>query len=344
MNLVPRRLAVALFVVLFLYLTLYTWNLRTGYLDKLSTTTGLTFVGLILKPADWVRDSVSDLWHRYVYLVDVQKENTQLRGQVRGLNLELARHREGAAELRRLRKLLQFDPPPAWRVEGARVLSRRVGPYAVLETLVVDKGSHSKLVEDMPAVTDTGVVGRVFRVAPLTSQVLLVTDPNSRIAVLGQQSRTSGIVIGQGANKPLAVAYVPLNAPLYEGEILVTSGFAGVFPKGLPVARVQSIRRSDISLFQKVVAEPLVAPRALEEILLLEVVDESEAPEAPTGNASRDVMLDVDALVDQLLSKDSPPEISPELQKAPGEPAPLGGNSTGGSGATGTGSTDRAVQ
>jgi rod shape-determining protein MreC len=342
---VPRRLTVALLVVLFLYLTLYTWNLRTGYLDKLSSTTGLTFVGLILKPADWVKDSVSDMWYRYVYLVDVQKENTRLRQEIRMRNLELARYREGAAELARLRDLLEFDPPPAWRVEGARVLSRRVGPYAVLETLVIDKGSQAGLIEDMPAVTDTGVVGRVFRIAPLASQVLLVTDPNSRIAVIGQESRTSGIVIGQGANKPLTVAYVPLNAPLYEGELLVTSGFAGIFPKGLPVARVKTIRRSDISLFQSVVAEPLVTPRTLEEILLLEVVDEAEAPEAPTGNASRDVMLDIDALVDQLLSKNATSELPTTIPPTPGttgggaptQPAPSAG------GGAGSGAVDRAV-
>lgn len=313
----PRRLTVALLVVLFLYLTLYTWNLRTGYLDKLSTTTGLSFIGFVLKPADWVQDTASDLWYQYIYLVDVQKENTQLKSQFQSLNLELARRREEASELERLRKLLQFDAPPAWRVEGSRVLSRRVGPYAVLETLVIDKGARSGLENDMPAVTDTGVVGRVFRVAPLSSQVLLVTDPNCRIAVLGQESRTSGIIIGQGANKPLSVAYVPLNAALYEGEILVTSGFAGLYPKGLPVARVKTIRRSDISLFQEVVAEPLVDPRALEEILLLDVVDEADAPEAPTGNASRDIMLDVDALVDQLMSKNAtsglPHELQPEV-------------------------------
>lgn len=341
----PRRLTVALLVVLFLYLTLYTWNLRTGYLDKLSSTTGLSFIGFILKPADWVKDSAADLWYRYVYLVDVQKENAQLRSRIRSLNLELAQRREEGAELERLRQLLQFDAPPAWRVEGARVLSRRVGPYAVLETLVVDKGSRSGLVKDMPAVTDTGVVGRVFRLAPLSSQVLLVTDPNCRIAVLGQQSRTSGIVIGQGANKPLSVAYVPLNAPLHEGEILVTSGFAGMYPKGLPVARVKSIRRSDISLFQEVVAEPLVEPRALEEILLLDVEDEADALEAPTGNASRDVMLDVDALVDQLLSKNATSGLPGELQPAP--PGNTSGNRTAPvqqSGAAGTGDTDRATQ
>ncbi len=139
------------------------------------------------------------------------------------------------------------------------------------------------------------------------------------------------------------MAYVPLNAPLYEGEILVTSGFAGLYPKGLPVARVKSIHRSDISLFQKVVAEPLVDPRSLEEILLLDVVDEADGLETPSGNASREVMLDVDALVDQLLSKNATSGLPPELQPRPGTNA-RNGTAPAPGGAAGTGTVDRATQ
>ncbi len=312
-------------IALFLYLTLYTWNLRTGTLDRLASNTGLTFVGLVLKPGDWVFNSVADLWARYVHLVNVQRENERLAAEVKRLTMEAARSRESLEELSRLRQLLTFQPPPEWRLEGARVLSRRVGPYALLETLIVDKGENAGVTLHLPAVTHAGVVGRVFRVSPFVSQVLLLTDPNSRIAVLGQSSRTSGILIGQGGREPLSLEYAPLNAPLEEGEILITSGFAGIFPKGLPVARVASVERSDISLFQRVTAEPLVAPHRLEEVLLLKAATEPDIPLALRGNASAEVLLNVDVLVDQLLARNATarPSLAP-----PGELADPAANAT----------------
>ncbi|MFW6388854.1 MAG: rod shape-determining protein MreC, partial [Desulfohalobiaceae bacterium] len=84
-----------------------------------------------------------------------------------------------------------------------------------------------------------------------------------------QQTRNNAIIQGQGPDKSLQVKYVGQNAPLFSREQLVTSGLAGIFPKGLPVARVEQIRHSELSLFQQVLAKPLVELQNLEEVLLL---------------------------------------------------------------------------
>jgi rod shape-determining protein MreC len=98
---------------------------------------------------------------------------------------------------------------------------------------------------------------------------LLITDPSSKISVLGRDSRTPGILTGEGADRPLSVNYVHQNAHIRPGEVLITSGLDRVFPKGLPAAMVTDVRRSDISLFQEVTAAPLVELKTLEEVLLL---------------------------------------------------------------------------
>jgi rod shape-determining protein MreC len=99
--------------------------------------------------------------------------------------------------------------------------------------------------------------------------VLLLSDPNSRVSVMGKDNRSQGIVVGQGRGRNLKVEYIKLNAPIEPGEMLVTSGLSGIFPKGLPVARVKTVHRSDISLFLSITAEPLVDVNKLEEVLLL---------------------------------------------------------------------------
>ncbi|MFW5836504.1 MAG: rod shape-determining protein MreC [Desulfovibrionaceae bacterium] len=269
-----KRVAIALLIALFAYLSVYTWNLRTGHVDALANYTGLEFIGLVVKPGQWAADEAVSFWERYVYLVGLKEENEKLRDELQDMRLRAAELHETAAAVQRLERLLHFSPHPAWVREGARVIMHRLGPEAALETLVVDKGRISGVAEDTPVAAPKGVVGRVMRAGASISTVLLLTDLNSRIAVRGGAHRSTGILIGMGpeaeeSHPLLQVRYVNLNAPLDVGETLVTSGLAGIFPPGLPVARVTSIERSSVSLFLDVRARPLVNLKRLEEVLLL---------------------------------------------------------------------------
>ncbi len=268
-------------LALFLYLSLYTWNLRTGHLDMLATYSGLEFVGWTLVPGKWSADQVSWLWENYVHLSAVSKENRELHGRLDQLAGALAISKEEAAEVKRLRSLLAFEPRESWAAVGGRVVAYKLGPHAALQTLVVDKGALSGIKTNTPAVTHEGVVGRVLRVSPSFATVLLMTDLNSRLAVMGQLHRTPCIISGKGAGEPMQVLYVPLNAPIERGELLVTSGLDDIFPKGIPVARVTAVERSEISLFLDVWAEALFDLTVLEEILLLKRAHQSSGTGAP---------------------------------------------------------------
>jgi rod shape-determining protein MreC len=226
-------------------------------------------VGWVVTPGTWVADRAQSLWRHYIYLVGVREQNRELAAELDDLARGLARYKERAAEVERLRSLMSFGDPPRWQSVGARVIAHRMGPNAALDTIVVDKGRLDGVDENTPVVTHRGVVGRILRTGSTVSTVILLTDRNSRIAVLGQTHRTTGVLAGRGSEEPLEVLYVPLNTPIEEGELLVTSGLAGIFPKGLPVARIVSVQSSRISLFQVVRAELLVDPKNLEELLLL---------------------------------------------------------------------------
>lgn len=291
-----KRFVLLLVVVLILYLSLYTWNLKKGVLDRLAANTGLEFTGYVLKPGDWVRQHAIDLWSGYVDLVGVREENVRLRDELQTQIMENVHLREQAARVPQLEALLSFPPLRHWRSEGARIIGQRLGPAGALETVLVDRGEEEGLSLDAPAVTPSGVLGRILRLSPHFSTVLLLDDPNSRVAVIGREHRAIAILAGQGPGEPLALLYVPVSSTLSVGEILVTSGLDGIFPKGLPVARVTKVEKPEVSLFQRAEAEPLTDARHVENVLLLSRVDADDqqnasepAPRAPGSGADESV-------------------------------------------------------
>ena len=98
-----------MFLTLFLYLGLFTWNARTGHLDALAERTGLEFIGYVLSPIAWFTDRTLEVWNRYIALVEVAEENAYLREELHRTRISATLSAEEKAELDRLRKLLQVD-------------------------------------------------------------------------------------------------------------------------------------------------------------------------------------------------------------------------------------------
>jgi len=278
-----KRAALVFVLVLIGYLSLYTWNLKTGILDRLATRTGLEFTGHVLWPGEWVRQQALGLWSGYVDLVDVREENERLHLVVHELISENVRLREQAASVPRLERLLGFAPAENWTARAARVIGQKLGPTGALGSVLVDLGEAHGFANDAPAVIPEGVVGRVLRTSPNYSTVLLLTDQNSRVAVMGSENRTTAILSGGGPDELFDLKYVPVSGTLSVGELLVTSGLDGIFPKGLPVARVVRVEQPDVSLFQSAQAEPLFDVRGVEELFLLARLDGGEAAEDIDG-------------------------------------------------------------
>ncbi len=278
-----RRALIVASVLLIVFLALYSWNRRTRALDDLATDVGLELTSYVLTPLRSVQDWLGDVWDRYFDLVDVRDENIRLKSRLDELEAKLLATGEDLAELKRLRELVQFPVDARWRPLAARVLAGRLGPNGVLDSITISRGYANGARPGTPLVTNKGLVGRVLRSSAHASTVLLITDPSSRVAVFGQESRSPGILKGLGTGAGLEVDFVQRDASMKEGEVLVTSGLDNKYPKGLPVARVNAVAPSDYTQFMAVSAAPLENLHRLEEVLLLEKTGVQLPPEEPEG-------------------------------------------------------------
>lgn len=209
-------------------------------------------------------------WFRYVYLVNIEKENEQLKRENRDQRYELIKARRKLIKLSYYEKLLQFRKTQAVETVGVRVISRNASPYTRALRVVIDRGD-SILRPGLPVVIAEGVVGRIGRVFGGYADVVLAVDPQSRIDVVIQRTGSRGLLRGlDGTNRYLCrLDYVQLKEDIKVGDMVVTSGVAGLFPKELPVGRISRTSKRSYSLYQEVEVEPYVNFTALEEMLVI---------------------------------------------------------------------------
>lgn len=252
-----------------LYLTIFTWNAKTGFLDKISTNIGLNISGMIFYPGEVAIKKIQTLWNQYIYLVNVQKENKRLKEEIDKLKLKITWLEIKSKEWERIRRLLNFNPIPNWDFIGARVVYHQLGPTNLLNSIVIDCGAANGVKKNMPVITPDGLVGRISKVSTWFSQVLLISDENSKIPVISQKHRTLGILEGKGIPNLMEVKFVQSTASLEVGEVLITSGLGGIFPKGIPVGEIKKIEYNKSSLFKRVFVAPFVDVTTIEEVLIL---------------------------------------------------------------------------
>ena len=210
-------------------------------------------------------NAVGSVGEGYAFLVRTRRENERLKGEVEQLKLENSITNELLSENERLRGLLDFKKlqPPA--SVTAQVIGKDSSPSS--RTATINKGAEDGIQKDMAVIAAAGVVGKVHAVLPHTAMVILLTDPGSTLAVRVQRNREEGLLEGKLVR--CALKYVSYYADIQEGDLLVTSGLDGIYPKGLPVARVVKVTKHEASAFQTVVAEPVVSFSRLEEALVL---------------------------------------------------------------------------
>lgn len=215
---------------------------------------------------------------------DLRRTNLELEQRNEDLLSENFALREVEQENQRLRQLLNFaQTRPGLELRGAQIVGRVIGQESnnFLEYLNLDLGSRHGIEVGMPVVTDQGLVGRISEVNSAVSKVLLITDSSSAVNAILQSSRVNGVVSGNpGGN--LQMDYLPQGNQLSPGEIVLTSGIGGKFPKGIPIGQVIEINQRDIDVFQQAVIRPTVDFASLELVAVvtnfdpLEVLPESQ--------------------------------------------------------------------
>jgi rod shape-determining protein MreC len=225
-------------------------------------------VSLPLEAFTAIDRSVRDVWDGYVALRGLRDENQQLRRALLSFRQENSELREVAASNARLAALLEFKQRTPHRTIAAQVIGHDASN--LYRGVVLDKGEGDGIRVDMGVITPVGVVGRVIKTGPSSSVVLLVTDPHNAIAGIVQRSRDEGIIEGTPHGRA-RIKYLPLLSSVHEGDIVVTSGLTGGFPRGLLVGTITNIHKEEGELFQSAEIIPEADLSKLEEVLVITV-------------------------------------------------------------------------
>jgi len=219
-----------------------------------------------LRFSDYMVDGVSGVWTGYIWLVGVKKENQQLTKQLLELQSQAAQGREVYKGYLRQRELLNFKQ----KNQDQKVFAEVVGEIqrGFSRLLILNKGSREGIKKNFAVVTPSGVVGKIQSVTDYQSVVQLITDPNSKFPVLVQQNRAKAMVQGS-LDGTISITHFPRRIEIEQGGVVVTSGLAGILPKGFPVGLVSSVEKKEFGLFQTVTIEPLAELHNLEEVVVI---------------------------------------------------------------------------
>lgn len=242
-------------------------------------------------------------FHSYIDLHNVRKQNRELQDQVAQLKLEQVRLQADADQARRLRSLLGFTQHYVGQLLPAQVIG--TSGTELSHMIQIDKGSTSGIKVDMPVITPDGVVGKIKDVFPYASMVLLISDRESGAGVILENSRLQAVLRGSPRGQ-LQLSDVMADENVAPGELVVTSGGDGVFPKGLPVGTVSRVSPDhDNQPFLSVAVRPAADLNKLEEVLVVTKI----AQDHTSQNADAGAVRAADILSERLPSVPTPEEM-----------------------------------
>ena len=208
-------------------------------------------------------------WRRYVALRDVEVENGVLREQLSELTFRLQQERSLTSRTESLQRLLDLRKSIPIRTQSARVIGVDATPYFRIVT--IDRGSSDGVRSNLAVVAPEGVVGRVIDpVSRRTSKVQLLIDRNAAAGARLERTRVVGVVSAGTGESRLSLNYVSNFTDVIDGDVVVTSGTDGIYPKGFVIGRVTSAGRSD-GLYKNIHIQPEVDFSGLEYVLVVMV-------------------------------------------------------------------------
>ena len=265
-----RKIGAALIAVISVVLIIFAvvgLNFRSASLivplDSVFTDLSGYFQKGISNPVQWV----TSVWDSYVNLRSVKQENKALQYEVARLRQEVVRYREALIENEQLRGLLRMSETAGGRNIVASIVGMDIDPW--VSTVTVDKGRMDGVGRDMVVLAAEGVAGRIIKSGLHFSRVMLISDYNSAVGAMIQSSRTRGILKGNGRGR-CTLEYVEKGLDVEAGDQVITSGTDGIFPKGLMLGKVSSVKNAgESTLFQSIEVDPAVDLQGLEKVLII---------------------------------------------------------------------------
>ena len=224
-------------------------------------------------------DGVAGVWHGYVGLRGVQADNDALRESVAQLRVRLQQEHALAQRARGLEELLGLRRDVGFSTVSARVIARDATPY--FRTATIDRGTVDGVRRDSAIVSPDGVVGRVVGdPRPRAAKVQLLVDRSAAAGALIERTRAAGVVRGHTDQALLRMEYMSKLDDVAPGDVVITSGIDGIYPKGFPLGEVEEVLDSD-GPYRTIFVRPQVDFTDLENVLV--IVREPEASSSPAA-------------------------------------------------------------
>ncbi|MBA4217699.1 MAG: rod shape-determining protein MreC [Methylibium sp.] len=232
-------------------------------------------LALVLHPVQRLLLTPVDAWDRAAdYLRGAQRAMAAedlARRQLAAQAERLSRAEALQAENDRLRKLLALQPALTVPAITAEVLFEAPDPFS--RRVVIDRGATQGVAAGSPVINEAGVLGQVTRVYPLSSEVTLLTDKDAAIPLLNARTQMRNAAAGRADGSGMELRFLAANADIRVGDLMTTSGLDGVYPPGLPVAKVALVERRGDSSFAQVLLAPIAQPDSARHVLVLQPMD-----------------------------------------------------------------------
>lgn len=227
-------------------------------------------------------DGVGSLGSGYLALRGAHEEALECRTGLAEAHAEVNSLREAEAENARLKALLSYVEDTVDQEIVARVIG--LNPSPQFQSIRINRGEGDGVRFGMPVVTSEGAVGQVIRSVDGSADVMLLTDPQSHIGGVIQRTRVRVTITGGGGGRPLSLDVVRREDDARDGDVVVTAGSDGIFPRGVRVGVVRTPERPSVGMFLKATLEPSVELNRVEEVLVIPVT--MGIPSAAAGKGS----------------------------------------------------------
>ncbi len=214
----------------------------------------------------WSLELLASGFENYIYLWHTRQDNLALLEENRKLLNSIANLKETEQENIRLKKLFHFEEKFNIQSVIARVIAKDVSTE--FRSIRINRGENSGIKRNMAVVTDEGIVGRVLRTTPTTADVVTILDLLSAVDAIVERSRARGIVEGL-TDDTCQLKYALRTDDIQPGDVLISSGLGGIFPKGVMVGTVSKVNRKQFGISQEVEVHPSVDFSKLEEVLVV---------------------------------------------------------------------------
>jgi len=251
----------------------------------------------------------------------LRAENARLRDQDRLLALRSMRYEALARENSELRGLREALPPVAERWLAAEIVDT---PNKFRQRALINRGAANGVFKGQALLDDRGVIGQTTHVGPFSAEVILITDPEHAIPVQIERTGLRTIAVGAGDTTSLALPYLPGNADIKSGDILMSSGLGGVFPAGYPVARVTEVHRDAVQPLALVRAIPFATIDTDTEVMLVWFRGDHPASPTPASTPAGDLRTGNSKLQPQAAPPPRPKVQNPETSPPASPPAGTG--------------------